>query len=541
MNAPAPLRGLAAYLSLSAMLLLGTAGRTAAADAPAAAGPSFTGSMGSVTAGDQQLYRISFRPDIPLGKWGMALDVELFIDEEGNISDRGWEFGSSTEVLDTFLRKLYYVRYGRPGDDVFVKVGALDRVTLGYGLIMDGYRNTVQYPGIKKTGLQFGLKNVGPMGIGIEGVVNNFQDFQEGSALLGVRVSAPLAGKLEVGLTYVADLDQYGGLVDGDGDGFPDAVDAFPGDKSRALDNDGDGIADEADLDDDNDGAVDIDGDSGYSAALIGELRDLNATYGAEVPVDEQVHRKSPFNKDVADADFFSVVGLDAAYPLVESEPLQLKLYGQVAVLMDDDDDATDDQGVVVNRKAEGLGVAAPGVWLATGPLTGQVEFRHFRDDFDSGHFDNLYELDRARLDVATGRATPKDARLGRDESASGIFGRVGADIGQLVYASADYQYLTGPVDPKQQVHGSASLSQQLLEKVPRLQLAEAYYQKNNIGVAEDDFFESTENTFYGYRIGLEMASGVSILWDARYVFARAADSELERQKITTIETVFSF
>ena len=31
------------------------------------------------------------------------------------------------------------------------------------------------------------------------------------------------------------------------------------------------------------------------------------------------------------------------------------------------------------------MGVAAPGLWLAMGPLTGQIEFRHFRDDFDSG------------------------------------------------------------------------------------------------------------------------------------------------------------
>jgi hypothetical protein len=37
------------------------------------------------------------------------------------------------------------------------------------------------------------------------------------------------------------------------------------------------------------------------------------------------------------------------------------------------------------------------------------------------------------------------------------------------------------------------------------------------------------------------MASGVSIVWDTRYVFARGADLHLERQKIMTIETVFTF
>ena len=147
--------------------------------------PSYSGSMGSVTVDGQQLYRLSFRPDIPIGKWGLALDVELFLNEEGNFSDRGWEFGTSTEAIDTFLRKLYYLRYGRPDQDRFLKIGALDQVTLGYGLIMNGYRNTLQYPGLKKTGLQFQFHNIGAMDMGFEGVINNFQDFQEGGALLG--------------------------------------------------------------------------------------------------------------------------------------------------------------------------------------------------------------------------------------------------------------------------------------------------------------------------------------------------------------------
>ena len=60
---------------------------------------------------------------------------------------------------DSILRKIYYVRYGRPNDAVYVKIGALDNVTLGYGLIMDTYRNTLHYPGIKKTGLQFRIAN----------------------------------------------------------------------------------------------------------------------------------------------------------------------------------------------------------------------------------------------------------------------------------------------------------------------------------------------------------------------------------------------
>ncbi len=97
-------------------------------------------------------------------------------------------------------------------------------------------------------------------------------------------------------------------------------------------------------------------------------------------------------------------------------------------------------------------------------------------------------------------------------------------------------------------MHASAQLSKRLLDMVPRLNQARAYYQKNNIGVglnedgtSDDGFFESTEDTFYGYVIDMEVNGGVSIQWDTRFLFARGADGRLDRERITTIETVMSF
>ena len=126
-------------------------------------------------------------------------------------------------------------------------------------------------------------------------------------------------------------------------------------------------------------------------------------------------------------------------------------------------------------------------------------------------------------------RANPKDALLRRNESASGIYGGLSTDISRIITASADYQYLTGDsTGTKQQVHASIRISREFLKNIPRLTLAQAYYQKNNIGArtqdddpeseidlfesTENDFFESTEDTFYGYLLGLEMAGGVSVL-----------------------------
>ena len=178
----------APFLLCLVLLLLANTPSGAAQD-PASAS-SLSGSMGSTTIGQEQFYRISMRPDIPIGAWGVALDIELFIDSDGDISARGWQFGSSTEALDSFLRKVYYVRYGKAEDLVHVKVGALEDVRLGYGLIMSDYRNTLQYPGVKKTGILFRLRDIAGTSISIDGLVNNVQDIKEGGALIGLRTFA---------------------------------------------------------------------------------------------------------------------------------------------------------------------------------------------------------------------------------------------------------------------------------------------------------------------------------------------------------------
>lgn len=515
-------------------------------------GPQYSASMGSVTVRESQLYRLSLRPEIPLGKLAVAFDIELFIGEDGDFQSRGWSFDTTAETFDTFLRKIYYVRYGMPGDPVFVRVGALDRVTLGYGFIMDRYRNTLQYPGVKNTGVRFQLEGLGGGNFGLEGLISNLQDLEQGGALVGLRAFNRPLPKLEVGLTFVVDLDQYAGLLDRDGDGFPDAVDAFPGDQELALDNDGDGVPDDLDADDDNDGIIDIDAGSGLAPEIVDGLVALE---GDAFALDRDVRRRTPFNKNRVGSDPFGIVGIDAGYHLLDDERMSLTIYGQVAMMIDDDDElspmAAESQGVAPgNRKAEGFGIVAPGIWAKIGPFDGRLEYRHYQDDFEAGYFDNLYDLDRARLDVATGRAQPKDSSLGRLESLDGVYGRLATDLFGLAQGSADYLHMAGADEPKRQLHAEAALSPKLLSTMPRLRRAVAYYQKNNIGSSldtdgtpdsKDDFFESTEHTFYGYEVGFEMAGGVTVVWDTRFLFVRAADGRIDRRKVMSIETVFNF
>lgn len=66
-------------------------------------------------------------------------------------------------------------------------------------------------------------------------------------------------------------------LLDSDGDGVPNAFDAFPFDPNEWYDNDGDGIGDNADPDDDNDGVADILDGPLINAALVQKLQRIDA------------------------------------------------------------------------------------------------------------------------------------------------------------------------------------------------------------------------------------------------------------------------
>ncbi len=107
----------------------------------------FNGTIGMVIINGKIYQQFGLRPDIPFGKFGVGLDLTFRFDEDGNFKDDEWDEGRD------YIDKLYYLRYGLPGDPFYLRVGALDNVTLGYGLIMRRYANTIQYPEVKRIGI----------------------------------------------------------------------------------------------------------------------------------------------------------------------------------------------------------------------------------------------------------------------------------------------------------------------------------------------------------------------------------------------------
>lgn len=480
-------------------------------------GASVQAGYGTVTIGDVQWQRLSFRPDIPIGKFGMGLDLELLLDNTGKISSDGWDFSSESKSWDTVLRKIYYVRYGKPSDKFFIRAGALDNVTLGYGLIMDGYRNTLNYPGDKKVGLQFALRDVGTFGLGVEGMVNSFGDLQYDGAVVGMRVSArpfkpsgmPILKKVTIGATAVRDVNQYAGLKDSDDDGYADVQDGFADDDTKWADTDGDGIDDGVDIDADGDNILD-------------------STYGG-ADTDVTLDTLTNIQKS---ADGVTVYGFDAGIPLLEGK-VKLDLYAQYAKIHTGSDADSLDGG---------WGTGAPGIQLLVSTFTARLEYRHFEGRFLPAYFNNIYENERAVFS-GSGLVT-KDATL-TDNTLNGFFGLASYEFFGLVTAQASYQRMSGDSSTGlnktyQDLTGKVKLTDKLLSQVPKISLVEGYFYNTNVDVDEYGLLDLTPNTFYGTRLGIDVSSSMTVVWDTRYTFESNGKGGLVRNRFVGIETQFA-
>ncbi|MFP4522026.1 MAG: FecR domain-containing protein [Fibrobacterota bacterium] len=507
------------------------------------AGMSTSMSVGSVTINGQQWTRLSLRPDIPIGNFGVAFDIELFIDQNSQISDKGWQFDNATEAVESILRKIYYVRYGHPGDKLYAKVGALDNVTLGYGLIMSGYSNAMQYPEVKMLGLDFELNDIGPLGFGTELMVNNFQDFQKGGALVGLRgkikplktTGLPVLSNLETGVSFVTDMNQRATLRDRDGDKCPDLLDEFPDNKRWCI------------------------ADTGVIKEKYSQPTKDEITAVAQREDSAYIEQTRGF---IEGEDPISMFGADIGLPVLSKGILGLTVYGQYAMTIDDST-KNDSHG------SEGFGITAPGILANIGPLNMSLEYRYFKDEFKAGYFDKAYELDRMKM-YKDQSLLAKDYFLERYDGTtmSGVYAGASLNIVNLITAraGADFMSISYEDDtlaaPKKSrsIKAEAGVGETVKRIIEKFKIADvsAYYHKDNIGTypmktnsdgeeAYDTLLEPTPYTIMGYKVGFKVSEGVVLLYDNQYVYVLDEKSdgtgrkEFKSEKRMNLETVISF
>ena len=470
--------------------------------------------VGSATIDGVLYNQVALRPELSFGKLGLGLDLPLYIDNEGNIRKDEWD--EASDIIDKFL----YIRWGEKSDPFWFKWGALNNVTLGYGGLLSGYSNMMEFPSVRKVGINTGI---GFGNFGTELFLSNMKDFTRGGTLMGLRGTYKLSDAIPLtfGLNFVMDMNQFSGLKDTDDDTYPDIFDDFPNNKDYWNDTDGDGIADFNGGNKPPATGWDIDGDGDN---ILDSLKDPTL-------------KPTPFslkdNKATAQGFAF-----DLGYPVVKSKAFSLEAYMEYNKLIFPKIKGDN----YYSRKAmNGTGITIPGVRASIFSfLNVSFEYRLKNGYFAPQFFDGSYDLSRVVAEFSNSGTvirTKDQVILVDSSSTSGLYGSASANVFNLVSFNAAYASMKGDGDIE--FNSFNALINVNAENIPKLSVAQAYYQRNN-DKNPFDFGNPTINTIFGYKVGYEVNAGVSLIWDFRQ-FYRDTGNGLEPVKQTTIETAFNF
>lgn len=461
---------------------------------PPADGERFGATMGigAVTMNGQTWTQVSLRPEIPIGKLGIALDLTLYFDEDGNVRKEDWD--EPKDIVD----KIYYVRWGHKGDPLYLKAGALDNVSLGYGILVRHYSNAMQYPAIRRVGAEFDVTVGRPQ---FEGFLANVRELGGvgGHGLLGVRASYPVMGKLRAGASFIADGNLYAGMADADNDDVPDQLDRFP------------------DSSDGSEWALwhDLRTDLGPTSDLWQRMRE-----SAGYPGDDWLN--APLQNYAGAQESVQATVVDLGYELLPN----LDVYAQWATFQD-----------------FGNGWA-PGVrWRPFPFLEAGAEYRVWGKRFIGEFFDRSYDIERTLFvdDGQGGVLLTKRSLLEHAPAMKGWFADARASIFNILTVYAAYNTMKpdeAGYDDWNSLWADASLN---LSKVPKLTELGAYYTQSGV---KSLFDLRTPSTAHGIRLGYEMAPGAELRLNWRTTYAdRNGDGRIrggdETDRTFAVETVF--
>lgn len=482
--------------------------------------------IGSVTIDDVLYNQIALRPEINIGKVGLGLDLVLYVDNNGNIRYDEWEI---EEDLSLLLDKILYIKYGKKSEVFWGKYGSIEGMTFGYGGLMNNYSNMMEFPSVRRVGLNTGV-NIGP--VSTEVFLANLKDISRGGTITGFRGAYTISENIPLtfGFNYILDQNMFSALKDKDEDSYPDVFDDFPDSLNLWNDTDGDGIPDPHegldsarwDIDADGDNLYDLDGDNSIT---------LKAT---------------PFSLKNNKAAT-SAIGFDIGYPILNSKLISLKIYteynkltfpGVVNVVGSDTS--------FTRKKRSGTGITIPGLRSRLfGFIDLSMEYRLIRDSYVPNFFDQAYDLNRvsATLEGDETIIKTKDMSVfstfddSSSNSSSGLYGSAGFDLFNLVTFTASYANMKSDNSEIKSFSSFLSLN---TENIPKISSASAYFQRNN----DDnpfDFEKPSINTIMGYKVGYELSKGVSLIWNFRQFYRENGIGDLEPVKQTTIETSFNF
>lgn len=165
--------------------------------------------------------KLLLSPIFRIGKFGIGLYLVGYWDGKNNIYDttkwynaKEYDFGfygetfSIQDFADDLFKKILFLSYGSKGDKVFIRLGNIPDITLGHGFIMDRYSNMLNFPAIRRIGLQFDID------FGYYGFETAVADLSR-SRIIGMRhyfrplYGTFLLGNIALGVSGVVDLEPY--------------------------------------------------------------------------------------------------------------------------------------------------------------------------------------------------------------------------------------------------------------------------------------------------------------------------------------------
>jgi len=490
-------------MRISSLLLFFTLFAQDLSNSEAAKNSVTTGSIGTVNINGEVYNQISLRPEIPIGKLALGLDIYMYFNDKGMYLEN-WDLTSGKAAYRTIIDKIYFLRWGQIGDKLYIKAGALPSVTLGQGIMVHNYSNILEYPQVRQIGFDF---KANFSGLGIEIIHSNFKEASPG--VIGVRSSLGLFPKLSAGISYVTDLDQNAGLKDSDGDTYPDYYDFYPDDSMHY------------------DGRDDAQEDWEVLQPYL--INDANFNDWFQ---DSKYYNEYDPTKTTKDP--MSGVAIDLTYSLSNN----ITLYSQFAQLIGE-------VSLTDSTESLGWGLVPIGMRANLGTVDLLAEYRINSRRFIFNYWDRAYDVNRVTINKS-GDITTKESKLYQYGKLSGFYAQARMDVMNLLNLSIGYQNMNGEIwDTTATVYKKGESNQTFLtliginpSLIPKVGKAEAFYQQCNVPNPFE--LEPNASTIWGYDVGVELSSGVMLVYQARTIYIYDIDTDkYEGIESVQIETRF--
>ena len=478
-----------------------------------------SGAMGSVTIDDKLYNQLSLRPELAYGKLGIGLDIYLYFNDDG-IYEGNWDFSSMSNSYKTIIDKIYYLRWGNKSDDLYFRVGALPSLTLGYGILVNKYTNTIQYPDVRRIGLNFIklFKNR----YKINFIYSDFKQSTPG--LLALRLSSKIRSipRLNWGVSGAIDLNQNKGFLDHDEDGYPDFFDPYPYDSS---------LWDEAIANKDHWRTI------FWEISPNSNNQDFEAWFDTTSYIGHNQYSPS----DSGPVDPISGFSLDASFKITQNSYIYTQfaqLFGKTRIINDTYD------------RTLGYGLIPFGFHGKYGIFTFDGEYRIASRNFVFGFWDMSYDLNRVTLSensaAGSSEIITKESTLYKYGDLKGLYFNINAKLLDYISFNIAYQNMEGDIwselnqnyvkDNNNSLQGLLKLNKPLFNIIESAQII---YQQNN--VTNPFKFDPSISTIYGYDLGVRVSQKMIILYKRRITFEVDGDGELVEVPTLQIETQMKF